>query len=171
MEQMSTASSSAATRGGETGLGRIRLLPDAGDGAAAAASVRGGSFPLRTEARDEGVLPVALWLRLEGLAMLGLGVVLWGATGGHWLVFALALLVPDVGIVGYLAGPRWGAFAYDLTHNLALPVVAVAIGIALAASWLVLVGALLIAHAGMDRAIGYGLKYASGFRDTHLQRV
>jgi Domain of unknown function (DUF4260) len=28
-----------------------------------------------------------------------------------------------------------------------------------------------ITHIGVDRAIGYGLKYPTGFKDTHLQRV
>ena len=33
-------------------------------------------------------------------------------------------------------------------------------------------GALIwIAHIGFDRALGYGLKYATGFRDTHLGRI
>jgi uncharacterized protein DUF4260 len=29
----------------------------------------------------------------------------------------------------------------------------------------------LLAHIGIDRALGLGLKYPSGFKDTHLQRV
>jgi hypothetical protein len=28
-----------------------------------------------------------------------------------------------------------------------------------------------VAHVGVDRALGYGLKYPSAFKDTHLQRV
>lgn len=171
MEQMKAAPSGSITQAGGTGTAGIGLRRDMGDHAAAATVVRADPSPGRAESRDEGVLPIAWWLRLEGLAMLALGVVLWGVTGGDWVVFALALLVPDAGMVGYLVGPRWGAFVYDLTHNLVLPVIAVAVGIALAASWLILLGAVLIAHAGIDRAIGYGLKYASGFRDTHLQRV
>ena len=27
------------------------------------------------------------------------------------------------------------------------------------------------AHVGLDRAVGYGLKYASDFKDTHLGRI
>ena len=29
----------------------------------------------------------------------------------------------------------------------------------------------LLAHTGMDRAVGYGLKYPTGFSDTHLGRI
>ncbi|KKB35215.1 hypothetical protein QY97_01956 [Bacillus thermotolerans] len=33
------------------------------------------------------------------------------------------------------------------------------------------VGLIWSAHIGMDRAIGYGLKYSTHFKDTHLNRV
>ena len=33
---------------------------------------------------------------------------------------------------------------------------------------MVLAGAILVAHAGMDRLAGYGLKYPTAFGDTHL---
>ena len=69
------------------------------------------------------------------------------------------------------ARPRIGALAYDLSHNLALPGAAVAVGLVAGSPWLVLVGALVVVHVGIDRLLGYGLKYPSGFRDTHLQRV
>jgi hypothetical protein len=32
-------------------------------------------------------------------------------------------------------------------------------------------GLIWLAHVGADRLLGYGLKYPTGFRDTHLQRV
>jgi len=28
-----------------------------------------------------------------------------------------------------------------------------------------------IAHIGIDRVLGYGLKYPTAFKDTHLQKV
>ena len=34
-----------------------------------------------------------------------------------------------------------------------------------------LAGTILIAHTGMDRAAGYGVKLASAFGDTHLGRI
>ena len=33
------------------------------------------------------------------------------------------------------------------------------------------VGLVWLAHIGIDRALGYGLKYPTHFEDTHLQRV
>ena len=32
-------------------------------------------------------------------------------------------------------------------------------------------GAILVAHVGMDRAVGYGLKLPTSFHDTHLGRI
>ena len=34
-----------------------------------------------------------------------------------------------------------------------------------------ILGAILIAHVGMDRAVGYGLKLPTSFHDTHLGRM
>jgi hypothetical protein len=66
---------------------------------------------------------------------------------------------------------RIGAFTYDLIHNWAVGLVVLGAGIALSSDALWLAGAILIAHVGMDRAVGYGLKYAAGAKVTHLQRV
>jgi Domain of unknown function (DUF4260) len=33
------------------------------------------------------------------------------------------------------------------------------------------VGLIWLAHIGIDRVLGYGLKYPTGFKDTHLSRV
>ena len=114
---------------------------------------------------------VRRWLRLEGLAVLVAGAVAFGRLGGDFLWFLPALLLPDLAIAGYLAGPRVGAFVYNLVHNWALGLAVAAAGLALGIVPLTLAGTLLIAHSGMDRAAGYGLKLASGFGDTHLGRI
>jgi hypothetical protein len=111
------------------------------------------------------------WLRVEGLAVLVAGAVAFGRLGGDFLWFLPALLLPDLAIAGYLAGPRVGAFVYNLIHNWGLGLAVTAAGLALGIVPLMLAGTLLIAHAGMDRAAGYGLKLASGFGDTHLGRI
>jgi hypothetical protein len=36
---------------------------------------------------------------------------------------------------------------------------------------LLLVGIIWVAHIGFDRLLGYGLKYETGFKDTHLGKV
>jgi hypothetical protein len=111
------------------------------------------------------------WLRLEGLAVLVAAGVAFGQLGGEFLWFIPALLAPDLAIAGYLGGPRLGAFVYNLVHNWALGLAVAGAGLALGISPLALAGTVLIAHTGMDRAAGYGVKLASAFGDTHLGRI
>ena len=111
------------------------------------------------------------WLRLEGLAVLVAGAIAFGRLGGEFIWLLPALLIPDLAIAGYLAGPRIGAFVYNLVHNWALGLAVTGIGLALGVTPLAIAGTVLIAHAGMDRTAGYGLKLASGFGDTHLGRI
>ena len=87
------------------------------------------------------------------------------------MLFAVLLLAPDLSAIGYVAGHRLGAISYNLAHTYTAP--AILGGIGLSASNDILVGVALIwaAHIGMDRTIGYGLKYPGGFTDTHLSRV
>jgi hypothetical protein len=114
----------------------------------------------------------ALLLRLEGLAVLTAAVLLY-VDGDYriWplLVFALA---PDLAMVAYLVGPRVGAAAYNLAHTYVFPV-ALAAGCLVTGEAGVPVQIALIwaAHIGADRMLGYGLKYPTAFKDTHLQRV
>jgi Domain of unknown function (DUF4260) len=117
------------------------------------------------------VLSPALVLRLEGLAAFVAGVALFGSVGGEWLWLVPLLLVPDVSIAGYLVGPRIGATLYNVVHNWALALAVIGVGVVVAAPALELAGATLVAHVGMDRLVGYGLKYPDQFKITHLQRV
>lgn len=113
----------------------------------------------------------AIWLRLEGLAAFGAGLVLYAAVGGEWLWVLPLLLAPDVSMLGYLGGPGLGATTYNLVHNWAVGIAVFAIGFWLSLPALGLAGAVLIAHVGVDRLMGYGLKYPSAFGDTHLGRI
>ena len=94
------------------------------------------------------------------------------AQGGlAWWWFWLLLLAPDIGMVGYLIGPKAGAFLYNLFHHKAVAVVITMAGWWFAMPLLFFAGGLLFAHSSMDRVFGYGLKYATGFKDTHLGRI
>jgi len=114
---------------------------------------------------------VRFWLHLEGAATLVAGVVLYRALGGDWLWLLPLLLVPDVSIAGYMAGPVTGAFIYNLVHNWAVGLALVGLGLWVSSTPVEIAGAILVAHVGMDRLAGFGLKHASGFKDTHLQRA
>jgi hypothetical protein len=114
--------------------------------------------------------PAAL-LRTEGVALLALSVLLYWINGGSWLLFGVLLLAPDLSMLGYIAGPRVGAAIYNAFHTYAVPAVVGALGMIFASPLMVAVALIWFAHIGMDRTVGYGLKYPSSFKDTHLERV
>jgi hypothetical protein len=113
----------------------------------------------------------AILLRLEGAAFFGGAIALYASQGGSGVMFVLLLLAPDLSAVGYLVNPRIGSYAYNSVHTYALPAVLAAL--ALAGQWPLGVQLALIwfAHISMDRMIGYGLKYPTSFKETHLQKV
>jgi hypothetical protein len=115
-------------------------------------------------------LPKVL-LHGEGLAALVLAVVIYWHYGGNWWLFAALLFAPDLAMLGYLAGTRVGAMTYNAMHTWILPTVLAGIGYAADIRLLVLLALIIAAHIGLDRTIGYGLKYPGDFKDTHLGRV
>ena len=109
-----------------------------------------------------------IWLRLEGLAAFVAGVAGYRWAGGDLLWLVPALLLVDVSMVGYLVGPHPGAITYNVAHNWFTALVVLGLGLIAALPALQLAGCVLVAHVGIDRLAGYGLKYAPGFGDTHL---
>lgn len=112
-----------------------------------------------------------LLLRLEGLGVLVASIAAYAHLGGNGWLFLALLLVPDVGMLGYLGGPRVGAWIYNLFHVYLLPGGLLAVSLAVGWEPGVLLALIWLAHIGMDRTIGYGLKYTTHFKDTHLNRV
>lgn len=115
---------------------------------------------------------VRIILRLEGVALLIIGAGLYFASGGPWWLLLILFFVPDIALAAYLIGPRAGAFTYNALHSLVGPLALGGIGFYATTTPLLLQIALIwLAHTGFDRALGYGLKYRSGFHDTHLGRI
>lgn len=114
--------------------------------------------------------PSAL-LRLEGFVLFAVSVALFFHFGGTLWRFLLLLLVPDLTMAGYALNVRVGAVIYNAGHTLAVPVALG--GAALVTNRPEILPFVLIwtAHIGMDRMLGYGLKYPTYFADTHLQRL
>jgi Domain of unknown function (DUF4260) len=107
----------------------------------------------------------------EGLAVVAAAVALYFYAGYPWWLLLALVLAPDLSIIGFAAGQRVGAVAYNVAHTYALPVALAAAGVLGEADWPVQLGLIWLTHIGVDRAIGYGLKYPTAFKDTHLQRV
>jgi hypothetical protein len=114
---------------------------------------------------------VRLMLRAEGWALLALAAGAYAQFGGGWGQFALLFMLPDLALLAYLGGPRAGAAAYNAAHSLLVPGVLLALGLLVELPFAFDLALIWTAHIGLDRALGYGLKYASGFAHTHLGRL
>lgn len=114
---------------------------------------------------------VRRWLQAEGTAVLAASLLFYRGQHASWLLFAVLILVPDLSMLGYFAGPRVGAACYNLAHNYVLPLLLLMIG-ALSPRHAAASYALIwIAHIAFDRMLGYGLKYPSSFGETHLGSI
>ncbi|KYG88904.1 DUF4260 domain-containing protein [Metasolibacillus sp. FSL H7-0170] len=87
------------------------------------------------------------------------------------LWFFLCLLVPDICALGYVMNERIGAILYNVGHSFILPSTLLTIALLTSFSFLLPIALIWLAHIFMDRALGYGLKYTTGFKDTHIQRI
>jgi hypothetical protein len=113
----------------------------------------------------------AILLRLEGACVFVFALLLYRSTGGAWGLFFMLFLWPDLSMFAYWINVRAGSSLYNLVHTYAGALTLAAIGfhehnpseLNFALIW--------VAHIGFDRALGYGLKYPTLFKDTHLQRV
>ena len=119
----------------------------------------------------QGLARPAILLRGEGAVLFVLAVALYVRLDASWLLFAVLALAPDLSALGYLSGPRVGAMSYNLAHWAAMPGVLALAGLAAESDTALAVALVWFAHIAMDRALGYGLKYPTAFKQTHLQRV
>ncbi len=110
-------------------------------------------------------------LRVESFVITAGLLVLYGRAGGSWGLFFAAILVPDLSILGYAAGPRVGAAIYNLAHTYSLPVILGGVGLLGARTPAVDIAVIWLTHISVDRMLGLGLKYPTAFQDTHLHRV
>jgi hypothetical protein len=111
-------------------------------------------------------------LRAEGLVLLAaaLTAYVWALDEPLWLV-PLLLFAPDLLMVGYARSTRAGAALYNLAHSYPAPALVGAAALAGSAPRWEAVALVWFAHIGMDRALGYGLKYDDSFTHTHLGRI
>ena len=110
-------------------------------------------------------------LRLEGLTLFVGMTLLYAVWDGSWWVYAIVFLVPDLSFAAYLAGPRAGAIIYNAAHSYMAPMALMTTGFALSSPLVLSIAMIWLAHIGIDRALGYGLKYFAGFGFTHLGRI
>ena len=114
---------------------------------------------------------VKMLLRCEGLALFLAACALYDIWGGPWWLFVVLFLAPDLSFLAYLVGAKFGAIVYNAVHTTIPPIALMGIGFALAMPLALSIATIWLAHIGLDRALGYGLKYDAGFGFTHLGRI
>jgi hypothetical protein len=110
-------------------------------------------------------------IKLEEAALFLLSICLLANLHFEWWWWLVWILAPDLSMLGYLAGNKIGAICYNIAHHKAVAVVLYLGGLYTYNETLMFAGLILLGHSSMDRAMGYGLKYFSGFNDTHLGRI
>ena len=110
-------------------------------------------------------------LHLEGLAVLLFSLYLYSDFQFSWVLFIVLIFAPDVSMVGYLINKKVGAVLYNFIHTYSLALLVIVCGLLFSNQLVLALGLVLTAHIGMDRMLGYGLKYPTDFKDTHLNRV
>jgi hypothetical protein len=117
------------------------------------------------------ISPIVAFQRAEGLVIAAVTAVLYARAGTSWWLFAALWLVPDLSMLGYLGRPCRAARIYNTFHTYLLPGVLALTGLLIHASNVLPVALIWANHIGVDRALGYGLKYSDGFQWTHLGRI
>jgi hypothetical protein len=110
-------------------------------------------------------------IRVEGIVFFIIGLVVYLQLGGILWLFFLLVLLPDSSMIGYRKDAKTGAVVYNLVHNYAAGIIVFGLGLISGLDFIGYAGLIIFSHVGMDHAFGYGLKYPTAFKDTHLQRV
>ena len=135
-----------------------------------------GTRPMTDMANDETTGTVSggvkTLLRLEGLVLFAGATLVYSRSDAPWWLYAVLFLAPDLSFLGYLAGPKIGAWAYNAVHSTLAPIaIFLAIKLGSISAYFFPIALIWLAHIGFDRTVGYGLKYERGFGFTHLGRI
>ena len=107
-------------------------------------------------------------IKLEEAALFAISIYGLSFLDAGWWWFLLLILGPDISMLGYLAGNKFGAACYNFFHHKGVAAIVFAAGLFMPDIVLQLTGIVLFGHSSMDRMLGYGLKTNEGFKYTHL---
>jgi len=110
-------------------------------------------------------------IHIEGAFVFLASLYFYWQLGGGWGMFLLLLLVPDIAMIGYLKDKTVGLALYNLAHNYLFPLLVGMFGYSQGNETVMLIALIWVAHIGMDRTLGYGFKYPTDFKDTHISRL
>jgi Domain of unknown function (DUF4260) len=107
-------------------------------------------------------------LRIEGLVLFAASIAVFAVQGQQWWLYPALLLVPDIFMIGYLRNTKLGAVIYNIGHSYPAAALVTALGFLIGSPIAIAIGAIWFGHIGWDRMFGYGLKYGTSFKHTHL---
>jgi hypothetical protein len=109
-----------------------------------------------------------LLLRIEGVVLFAASIAVFAMQQQPWWIYPALLFIPDIFMLGYLRNTKLGSIIYNIGHSYPAAALVTLLGFLAASPLTIAVGAIWFGHIGWDRAFGYGLKYASSFKHTHL---
>jgi hypothetical protein len=107
-------------------------------------------------------------LRLEGVVLFAASIAVFAFQGQPWWLYPVLLLVPDIFMLGYLRNTKVGSIFYNVGHSYPVAALVTALGFVLTSPLTIAIGVIWFGHIGWDRMLGYGLKYGTSFKHTHL---
>ncbi|AJH74196.1 MULTISPECIES: DUF4260 domain-containing protein [Bacillus cereus group] len=110
-------------------------------------------------------------IHFEGLVVFLAAIYTYSLYEFSWIIFWVFLLAPDLSMLAYGINNQVGANIYNLFHTYIISILIVIIGVYFKIDTVIMIGLIWTAHIGMDRMFGYGLKYETDFKDTHIQRL
>lgn len=109
-------------------------------------------------------------VHFEGLVVFIAAIYAYSLYEFSWIVFWVFLLA-RLSMLAYGINNHVGANIYNLFHTYIISILIVIIGVYFKIDTVIMIGLIWTAHIGMDRMFGYGLKYETDFKDTHIQRL
>ncbi len=115
--------------------------------------------------------PSTLIQRAEGLAAFAFALYTFNRFELSWGWFIVLLFSIDVFMIGYVFDKKVGAAIYNIGHSYVIPFVLWIAAWEFESTAVMTLSLVWLAHIGMDRAFGYGLKFNKGFTHTHLGKI
>jgi Domain of unknown function (DUF4260) len=109
-----------------------------------------------------------LLLRIEGVVLFAASIAVFAMQEQPWWIYPALLFIPDIFMLGYLRNTKLGSIIYNIGHSYPAAALVTLLGFLMAIPLTIAIGAVWFGHIGWDRAFGYGLKYATSFKHTHL---
>ena len=125
---------------------------------------------MNTSSQFQGTVTGApnITLRAEGALVFAFATFGYSQMHISWVIYAVLFFTPDIFMLGYVANARVGSITYNVGHSYLAPAALWALGWFTVLPFVSAMALIWIAHIGFDRAVGYGLKYAAGFKINHL---